>query len=122
MGRVGDMSKRGSIESNLDMEFADPEILVSTRDNVLFELLSVEFNLQEEAWDREQAEKIVMGWGDTPSGRIPNDWRTRRGPERKVTKEGKQAVSRAQKLRHKRGVLRGPTGKFAMLRKKAGMK
>jgi hypothetical protein len=69
---------------------------------------------QIERRDRLITEQIRMGWGNTPSCLIPEDWRTRPGPEYGYRKDrDKQRLSELLKERIRNGELvKGEDGKW----------
>ena len=95
------MRKKGSGESTLDMEFASPLDTVTRDLSTVSELIALQLAQQSTEWDRILEEQIRMGWGDTPQKLIPEDWRTRFGPERKITAKHKKAISRGRKAAHR---------------------
>lgn len=50
-------------------------------DGYVQEIMASDFRKRNALHEAELEAKIAMGWGDTPQGRIPADWRTRRGKE-----------------------------------------
>jgi hypothetical protein len=78
----------------LDLDFADPDS-VSFPDLSTLHVLALRLEAEAILHDIELDEQIAMGWGDTPQNRIPNNWRTRRGPDRAFEEQRKDSVSRS---------------------------
>jgi hypothetical protein len=67
----------------LELDFADPSSMFSPETSAL-KFLAADLEANHEARDRELDEMIAMGWGDVDQDKIPPDWRTRPGPERRA--------------------------------------
>jgi hypothetical protein len=63
-------------------------------DSAPFVALCAEFDREQAAREKLLGEQIAMGWGDTPSSRIPADWRTRRGVESGLSPEHREKISK----------------------------
>ena len=62
----------------LDGYFGPP---IPRRDNFVYELLRERYEPEEKARQAEVDAMIAMGWGATDGPKIPEDWRTRMGPD-----------------------------------------
>lgn len=90
--KAAQVSRRASTIVDVD----DYGSITGGKDGAAAMALSVYFELREMAWNRELEQKIAMGWGNVDTKDIPKNWRTTRGPERKIHENTRRGSAVAQ--------------------------
>lgn len=67
-------------------------------DGYVQEIMASDFRKRNALHDAELEAKIAMGWGDTPQGRIPTDWRARRGKEQGLSPKHRANIAAGRQV------------------------